>query len=75
MKILIGQNKIRFLTKNNKSGDAIGITLPVEIQNTFPVGTHLNITIDERGIHLTSGCRLTRHDIRKQNRSQQPYAY
>ena len=70
-----GNNKIRFLTTNNKSGDAVGITLPISTLNTFPIGTYFNIVIDERGIHLLSGCNISKHEIRKYNRDQQPYAY
>ena len=73
MKIILGNNKLRFLTTNNKSGDAVGITLPIETLKTYPVGTHFNIIIDKAGIHLLSGCNLNRHEIRKHNRQQENY--
>ena len=58
------QYKIRHLTKNNKTGDAFGITIPHEVASQFKA-CFFTIYIEDNKIILNSGC-----DIKEQGKKE-----
>ena len=65
---LLGQYKIRQLTTNNKTGDAVGITLPKNVKEVFSATTYFKVYVSGNAVILESGCKMTRSDIYEHNK-------